>query len=234
MKKQKWATVISLLTALLLCFALSACGAQANPPAETDAFLQELVGTYEELFPVLTDEKYDDYWIEEIASFVGEENAAPYADVLKNACTGTLYGAQAVAAYTTPESARFNCYFIGGIDRLSFDGNVISGALNGSEVFSHSYSYQSDVSLSGMTDMRVYKADGADAGEFTYFLLCSDTPATTYHIEFRYGSDLDALQNATEGGYAYWLAAGIPINSSENFVKSCIDLFVEENMSAAE
>jgi outer membrane PBP1 activator LpoA protein len=52
---------LSLLISLLLCVALASCGTsennnpQAEPPVDADVFLQELAGTYEELFPVLTD-----------------------------------------------------------------------------------------------------------------------------------------------------------------------------------
>lgn len=56
----------------------------------------------------------------------------------------------------------------------------------------------------------VYKTEDADAGEFTYFCLAPDTPGSTYYIEFRYGSDLEALAQYDEGPLAYWLAAGIP------------------------
>jgi hypothetical protein len=215
-------------------FTLAGCDNGGGGDTATDAFLQKLSGSYEELFPVLTSEKYDDYWVEKVTSFAGRENAASYTEVLKTVCTATVYGAEAVAAYPNPESARFNCYFINGIDRLKFDGNVISGTSDGKKVFSHTYTYQGGDSLSGMTDVRVYKTGDENAGEFTYFLLCPDTPDTTYHIEFRYGSDLDELLKVMDGSYAYWLAAGIPINSGEDFVKSCIALFVGENLGPAE
>jgi hypothetical protein len=209
--------------------------AMTESPAATDVFLQELDGTYEELFPVLNSSKYDDYWLEQIAAVAGQENAAMYAEVLKTSCTATIYGAEAVETYSaSPENARFDCYFINGFDRLTFAGNVISGSLDGNGVFSHTYTYQGDDALGGMMDVRVYKTDDANAGEFTYFLFAADTPATTYHIEFRYGSDLDALMNLMDGSYAYWLAAGIPVGSSDEFVKSCIDLFVTENLEAGE
>jgi hypothetical protein len=225
---------LSLFTTLILCAALAACGAKPTDASVElhDDFLSQLNGTYEELFPVLTTADYDDYWIEEAAKFVGEENAAIYVPPLKTACTGTLYGAAAVEAYGNPETAQFDCYFINGIDRLTVDGSTISGTLDGKNVFSHTYIYQEDNSISGMTDVRVYKTDDSGAGEFTYFLFCEDTPDTTYHIEFRYGSNLEALLQITEGSYAYWLAAGIPVDSGEDFVKSCISLFVEENLSA--
>jgi hypothetical protein len=224
--------IVSLLMALSLCFALTACGKPAE--VKTDAFLQELDGTYEELFPVLTSEKYDEYWLEEVTSFIGEEDAAMYAEGLKSSTTATIYGEDAVAAYQNPEDARFDCYFINGFDRLTFDGNVISGTSDGETVFSHTYTYQEDNSFSGMIDVRVYKTADKNAGEFTYFLLAPDTPASTYHIEFRYGSDLNALLELMSGDYAYWLASGIPIDSSDDFVKSCIALFVEENLNAEE
>lgn len=41
----------------------------------------------------------------------------------------------------------------------------------------------------------IYESDDADSGEFTYFCIAPDTMKTTWHIEFRYGSDLDALEN---------------------------------------
>jgi hypothetical protein len=221
-----------LLAAFVAVLAFFGCSNDGD--TTTDAFLQKLTGTYEELFPVLTSEKYDDYWLEKVTSFVGSENAAFYTEVIKTVCTATIYGAEAEAAYQNPESARFNCYFINGIDRLTFNGNVISGTSDGEMVFSHTYTYQGDNSLGGMMDVRVYKTDDNNAGEFTYFLLCPDTPDTTYHIEFRYGNNLDALLKLMEGSYAYWLAAGIPINSSEDFVKSGIALFVEENLGQEE
>ena len=64
----------------------------------------------------------------------------------------------------------------------------------------------------GMEETRglyIYESDDADSGEFTYFCIAPDTMKTTWHIEFRYGSDLDALEKYDAGEYAYWLAAGI-------------------------
>ena len=59
----------------------------------------------------------------------------------------------------------------------------------------------------GMEEIRglyIYESDDADSGEFTYFCMAPDTMATTWHIEFRYGSDLDALKQYDAGEYAYW------------------------------
>ena len=64
--------------------------------------------------------------------------------------------------------------------------------------------------------------------------MCDDTPGTTYHIEFRYGSDLDALKGYVTGKYAYWLAAGIPTDADDTLIKNCIDLFVSENLEGTD
>lgn len=231
MKKRISAIAIAVV---MIATLLTACGKTTSPSVETDAFLKELNATYEELFPVLNNEDYEDYWVEKVTTFVGEENAEAYTEGLKSACTGTIYGTEAAAAFSDLESAQFNCYFINGVDEITINNNNISGTLDGKEVFSHTYSYQEDNAMSGMMDVRVYKADDENAGEFTYFLFCPDTPGTTYHIEFRYGSDLDALLELMDGDYAFWLAAGIPVNSEPDFVKACIDLFVEENMESDE
>ncbi|MDR2360106.1 MAG: iron-siderophore ABC transporter substrate-binding protein [Oscillospiraceae bacterium] len=223
--------LITLTLALaLLCGLLTGCGKSDAPDAEVDAFLNSISAEYEELFPVLTDTAYDEYWAEEVSEFADSEYVDSYVTVLKSACTGSLYGAAAVEAYTNPEEAQFNCYFINGIDLLTVDGNTISGTLDGEDVFSYTYAYQEERNIDGLADTRVYKTDDSGAGEFTYFLFLEDTPDTTYHIEFRYGSDLDELSSLMDGEYAYWLAAGIPTDSDPDFVKSCISLFVEENL----
>ncbi len=53
----------------------------------------------------------------------------------------------------------------------------------------------------------------------------------TYHIEFRYGSDLEELQGYFVGSYAYWLSAGIDEAASEETIHNVIDLFITENLS---
>ena len=70
--------------------------------------------------------------------------------------------------------------------------------------------------------------------QFTYICLSPDTPATTWHIEFRYGSDLAALQQYMKGQYAYWLAAGIDANADAETIDNVIALFCTENLSVEE
>jgi hypothetical protein len=79
-----------------------------------------------------------------------------------------------------------------------------------------------------------YKSDDDNADEFTYFFFAGDTPATTYHIEFRYGSSEDELLNMLSGKYAYWLAAGMIENNPDDQVKACIKLFCDENLGGEE
>ena len=105
-------------------------------------------------------------------------------------------------------------------------GNLFSFRSEGDD-----YTYTRELSLGGMMDGYLYETDAEDAGEFRYFLLMPDTPESTYHIEFRYGSDIDALSRYNEGAYAYWLAAGILADYDEQMVEDVIGLFVSENLA---
>ena len=225
------------LLAILLCAALlPAVPVAADENAETEAMelLENVKGTYDELFPVINAEEYDQIWLDNCAAAVGEEAAPETAEMLKNACYGDLYGQEAIDAYGDgSEGAQFDCFFINGVSQFVFDGSTISGLdENGEEVFSHEYAFVREATLmEGMMDGYLYETADEDAGEFRYFFLLPDTPSTTYHIEFRYGSDADALEKYNEGDYAYWLAAGIPADRDEQLVKDVITLFCEENLA---
>ena len=54
--------------------------------------------------------------------------------------------------------------------------------------------------------------------------------AETYHIEFRYGRDLEELQGYLVGPYAYWLSAGIDAEADADTIEDVIALFCLENM----
>ena len=77
----------------------------------------------------------------------------------------------------------------------------------------------------------LYQTADEDAGEFRYFFMMPDTPASTYHLEFRYGSDVDALTEYATGPYAYWLAAGFPVDADEAMTENVIGLFCDENLA---
>lgn len=211
--------------------------APAESPADVDEneaaakqLLVDLTGSYQELWPVILDSQYTQLWLDNCAALVGEENAQAAYGKLSSMVTGTVYGEEAVAAYANGGGA-YDCAFTEGLATLEFDGaaSVIKGyTADGSELFSHSYHYV------GMEDIRglyVYESDDADSGEFTYFCMAPDTSATTYHIEFRYGSDLDALGKYDAGNYAYWLASGISTEYDQTMIEKCIELFCTENLS---
>ena len=205
-----------------------------NTAAEAAALLEAVRGTYEALFPVITSPDYDQLWLDPCKAALGEEAAPAGADMLKAACSGTIYGQDAVDIYGDGRNgAQFDCLFINGVDQITFDGTVISGTLEGNEVFRHEYVYAGPLSLGGMMDGFLYKTEDADAGEFRYFFMMPDTPDTTYHLEFRYGSDPDALTLYNAGPYAYWLAAGFPVDADEEMIKNVITLFCEENLAEA-
>ncbi|MCR5456194.1 MAG: hypothetical protein K6F33_14520 [Bacteroidales bacterium] len=200
-----------------------------------------LKGTYVELFSAdgLLADKWLSYWEECCMPHVNndEDAAKKAAAMLQNSMVGTVYGADAVAKYSAEgASLQFDCFFINGVSKISIDGRNIKGVdADGKEVFSHNYTYVGDVTdeTFHMTFAK-YKSDDDNADEFTYFFFAGDTPATTYHIEFRYGSSEEELLKMLDGKYAYWLAAGTYENASDDMIKDCIKLFVDENLGGKE
>lgn len=228
------------ILAVILCTMLVSAipvAAEEDPAADAAELLENVRGTYDELFAVTNAEEYDPIWLDNCAAAAGEDMAPQIAEALKTACAGTLYGQDAIDAYGDgSEGVQFDCFFINGVSQFVFDGNTISGLdENGEEIFSHEYTFAREASLmEGLMDGYLYETEDEDAGEFKYFFLLPDTPSTTYHIEFRYGSDADALEKYNEGPYAYWLAAGIPADRDEQMVEDVISLFCEENLSEME
>lgn len=208
--------------------------AEGDDAAAAAQLLEDVKGTYVPLFPVITAPDYDQLWLDPCVEAVGEEAAPAVAEMLKTACSGTIYGQEAVDAFGDGSNgAQFDCAFINGVDTITFDGATISGTLEGNEVFRHEYAYVGPLSLGGMMDGTLYETADADAGEFKYFYMMPDTPATTYHLEFRYGSDVDALTQYNAGPYAYWLAAGFPADADQAMIENVIALFCEENLAEA-
>lgn len=203
-------------------------GTTADMTQAAEQLLVDLKGTYEELWPVILDSKYDQTWLDDCKAVVGEQDAEAAAQQMKTACMGKLTGQEAVDTYTKVPTAAFNCEFTQNVKQFVFDGNKISGLdADGKEVFSHTYKY---VDYNADLDFYEYQSEDADSGEFTWFFLRSDTPASTWHIEFRYGSDQDALSEYVTGKYAYWMAAGILTDCSEEDIGKAINLFCEENL----
>ena len=186
-----------------------------------------IAGNYRELFPVLCQDEYRQIWLDNCAAVVGEADAEAAADTLIASVTGTLTGEEAVAAYA--DGGAYCCAFLQGVSRFAFDGSVFSGTdADGKELFRHEYRF---AGVDENTGMYVFESADTDAGEFTYFCFAPDTPAKTYHIEFRYGGNRDNLAHFDAGSYAYWMAAGIPVDCDRSMIENCIGLFCAENLA---
>ena len=202
----------------------------ADNEADADQLLKDLTGSYQELWPVILADDYTQTWIDDCKEIVGEDNAEAAYEKLKSMVTGEVYGEEAVEAYKDGGGAYF-CGFTQDMATVEFDGDTktIKGYdKDEKELFSHTYHY---VGMEETRGLYEFESDDADSGEFTYFYIAPDTNDTTYHIEFRYGSDADALAKYDAGDYAYWLASGIYTEYDEKMVDDCIQLFCEENLS---
>lgn len=245
--------LIALLLGLVLVFCLSACqkapAETTDAPAETADFgiFPEIAGengtTYANLFDVILSADYDGVWTEKCAAIVGEDGAAEAASYLKSYISRDIYGQEAVDAYTSPELVGFDCWYINGAKTFTFSGDTATITLTDGSSQTHTYTYLGQYKV-GDGETMIYNGQEIDpsfacdvyqstddAGEFTYLLFRDDTMASTYHIEFRYGSDLDALQKYFTGPYAYWLSAGIDASADAQTIDNVIDLFVTENLS---
>ena len=208
----------------------------------TDGFLAQLSGSYIELFPEMCLDKYFPLWSEVLLPYCSSaEELSVYYQMFTTRFMSELYGDAAVEAYAEdPENALFNCFFLKDVAVFTMEGNMISGAdAEGRELFRHSYHYVEDLPVTyfGMEmpiSMHIYESDDAAEDAFRYFAFSDDTPAETYHLEFRYGGSKENLTNYTEGEYAYWLASAIPADYGDRLMSDCVTLFVTENLGGAE
>lgn len=240
------------IIAHLLMFALVLCAAIAPGLAESETdCLRTISGengtTYSNLFDVILSDEYNDVWEAHCKALVGEENAEAAVTMLKSFISGDMYGDEAVAAYGDgSDGFIFDCWYLVDVQSFTMNGNEITIHKNDGTSETHSYQYlgtyqigaDETMTWGGETfcpafDCEVYQATD-DAGEFTYFFFRDDTMETTYHIEFRYGSDLAALQQYMTGPYAYWLAAGIDANADAATIDNVIALFCTENLAEEE
>ena len=192
--------------------------------------MKDLTGSYQELWPVILADEHTQTWLDDCTALVGEENAEGAYEKLSSMVTGDVYGEDAVKAYANGGGAYF-CGFTNGLVTLTVDGetSTISGTdKDGNEMFSHTYHY---IGMEPVRGLYEFESDDADSGEFTYFYFAPDTSTETYHIEFRYGSDADALGKYDEGEYAYWLGSGISTDCDAAMIDNCIQLFCTENLA---
>ena len=207
-----------------------ASSASASQVMDAEDYLSGISGTYVELFPEMAKSEYRNLWIDAATPLVGEDNAESATDMLLGMCMAEPYGEEAVEKYAAdPDSTAFNCYFLGGVEKFVMNGDTITGLdAQGQEVFAHTYQ---KLDVDNENSFLFYQSDDADSGEFTYFFLAPDTSAETYHIEFRYGSDAEALSQYDAGKYAYWLASGISTDCDQTMIDNCIELFCTENLA---
>ena len=199
--KKLFSVALCLLCVLALC---------VPAMAESEDYLAGISGTYVELFPELSKDEYHEAWL--------------------YMCTADIYGAEATEAYPAdPNSMRFDCYYIGGVKKMTMDGDTITGYdESGAEVFSHTYA---PVDVENENGFIFYKTDDADAGQFTYFAFSPDTMEETYHLEFRYAEDPADLLSWFEGNYAYWNVGAIAEDYTQEQILGAINLFATENLS---
>ena len=201
---------------------------------ETDAvkaqkLFSDVKGTYVQLFQdALFQTKYDKNWLDDAAAVVGKSMAEQAVKIMKTSIGSETYGANAV------ENA-FCCKFTNGAKEITFqDNGKIEIATTDGKQISHTYKFLKKDAIGGKMEGYVFQSTDSNEDEFKYFFLCPDTPATTYHIEFRYGSDLNDLMKYDSGKYANWLAAGMLKSAltekSESMLQNCIALFCRENL----
>lgn len=198
--------------------------------------------TYPNLFKVILDDTNHSYWYDYSAAVVGEKNAEDTVNNLQKFISADIYGEDAVKAYADQDFFLFDCWYLNDVDTFTFKDNTATITKTDGTSETHTYEYlgvqqigeNETMKYQGQEfcpafDVDVYKSTD-DAGDFTYFLFRDDTMATTYHLEFRYGSDLDGLKKYLEGDYAYWLSAGISENPDAQTLENVISLFCLENM----
>ncbi len=229
---------------LCVCLLLTTAAFGLAEAAET-GILPKIAGengtTYVSLFDVIISDRWTPVWQDYIAAVIGEDAAPDMTARLQSSITSDLYGEAAAAAFADGGYA-FDCDFINGAESITFKGNTATILKTDGTSETHTYEYLGQYSVGETETMQyqgtevslafpadVYKST-EEAGEFSYFFLREDTMAETYHIEFRYGKDLEELQGYLTGPYAYWLAAGIDESADDETIRKVIALFCLENM----
>ncbi len=229
---------------LSVCLLLTTAAFGLAEEAET-GILPQIAGengtTYVSLFDVIISDQWTPVWQDCIAAVIGEDAAPEMTSRLQSSITSELYGDAAAAAFAGGGYA-FNCDFINGAQSITFRGDSATILKTDGTSETHTYEYLGKYSV-GETETMMYQGaeismafpvdvyrSTDEAGEFNYFFMREDTMADTYHIEFRYGRNLEELQGYLVGPYAYWLAAGIDESADDETIRKVITLFCLENM----
>ncbi len=234
---------VSILMAVMLCMAPAVGFAveKAGFGGVFPAIAGENGTTYVSLFDVIISDRWTPVWQDYIAAVIGEDTSADMTARLQSSITSELYGEAAIAAFADGGYA-FDCDFINGAQSITFQGSTATILKTDGTSETHTYEYLGQYNV-GEAETMIYQGmeismafpvdvyrSTDEAGEFNYFFLREDTMAETYHIEFRYGKDLEELQGYLVGPYAYWLAAGIDESADEETIRNVIALFCLENM----
>ena len=231
-----------------LAASASAAASEAADAADAADFgvWTEIAGengtTYNNLFDTILDEKYSYLWGKYCAAVLGEDNADAAVASLQGSISSDVYGQEAIDRIAETGVTAFDCWYINDAAQFTFQGDAATITLTDGTSSTHTYEYigqynvgdgetltWNGVDMSVAFPCDVYKSTD-EAGEFNYFFFRDDTMDATYHIEFRYGSDLEELQGYFKGKYAYWLSAGIDADADEHTIDNCIALFCLENM----
>lgn len=240
-----------LLTTTIAALSLTACGSKKAEPSTTvssvpqtesvvqerpagDLYIESIPGTYTGLFDIVCTPEYYDVWVGQIATFVGEADAPALADQLQSILTSWPAGESESSTVNNGGPIETNGYFICGLDKLMIDGHTISGTdADGNTIFSHTYEF------TGTDDMGFYeyKSVDEDSGPFTYFFFVpSKTMERSWHLELRYGDNLEALRQPVSAEYGSWIAYAIDIGydqpTAENAIANIVaDRFIVEGGS---
>ena len=164
-------------------------------------------------------------WEKSLSEYAGidAENAETVKDAFLSMYESDIHGEEAQKkAEEEPGWFMFDCSFAGGVDSMTFEGNTISGVdADGNEIFNNTYEYFDSFkkNFDPMTEM--YMAGVSEEDWPLLHIYVSDGPDD----EFKYFSQYN------EGPYAYWLAAGLPVDADEEMIENVITLFCEENLA---
>lgn len=219
---------ILFICAIMMVACLGMNAQETEKALSGSKFLKKLKGSYVELFSQETclNAKYDSLWKSEALKYVDSSKADSVITLIQRQCQGDKTGAEAIAYNKLHGSMQFCCSFLQGVKRFEIKDRCISGfAADGSLLFSHTYHFVEHDDNGNY----IFEADDSNQDEFRYFWFMPDSPKTTYHIEFRYGSDKAQLSQMMEGKCAFWMAAGVREGHEDEWVNG-ITLFVEERL----
>ena len=169
--------------------------------AAAEKLMSDVNGTYVPLFDVILQDKYRSVWDDTCLSVLGDEEAAAAASEMLRSVCAGTVYGEEAAAAYA--DAPESAQFYCGFTEGVAEITFADGVISGVD----------------------------ESGEFTYFLLRTDTPASTCHIELRYGEDVSALLNYTECKYAYWMGSGIIKDCGDEVAENSIKLFCTENLT---